>query len=242
MRIIENILKKVVLHEAVVLEKEFLSSTVIKIRLQSDDFSKLNIIPGAFLRLGIGIGQDQLSMKDKIRSYSIWDYQPSETTVDLAIATHSNGIGAKWARECQTGDIVYFKVKKGNFLAEDTADSYLMVGDLSALSHLYMVNRNIGKNKQVASIVYSQQKSELFPDIDGSTPLNFYELRQNPSLEIIAKIKEITPTFKSKKMVYIAGDSRVCMTLHTYFRKELGWETKQLKTKPFWNPIKKGLE
>nr|WP_197482116.1 SIP domain-containing protein [Polaribacter atrinae] len=47
---------------------------------------------------------------------------------------------------------------------------------------------------------------------------------------------------KGIKMVYIAGDSRVCIALNQYFRKELNWNTKQIKTKPFWNPDKKGLE
>ncbi len=43
-------------------------------------------------------------------------------------------------------------------------------------------------------------------------------------------------------MVYIAGDSRVCVALNHYFRKELHWDSKQIKTKPFWNPEKTGLE
>jgi NADPH-dependent ferric siderophore reductase len=47
---------------------------------------------------------------------------------------------------------------------------------------------------------------------------------------------------KGKQMVYIAGDSRVCVALNYYFKNYLNWNTKQIKTKPFWNPEKKGLE
>lgn len=242
MSIIENILKTVVLEEAILIEKVALSKSLYKIRLQNEGIRKANFIPGSFLRMGIGIGQEQLSMKDKMRSYSVWDINQTEGFVDVAIATHSNGIGAKWVKDAQVGDSVYFKWKKGKFLADDTADSYLMVGDLSALSHLYMIHRNIGKEKQVASILYSQQKSDLFPDVDGSLPFDFYELPQNPSDEIMSKVKEIAPKLKGKKMVYIAGDSRICVALTKFFRNELGWETSQIKTKPFWNPEKKGLE
>ena len=105
-----------------------------------------------------------------------------------------------------------------------------------------MIQRNIGKEKQVASILYSQQKSDLFPDVDGSLPFDFYELPRNPREEVIAKVKEIAPKLKGKKIVYIAGDSRICVALKKFFRNELGWETRQIKTKPFWNPEKKGLE
>ncbi|WP_341225333.1 FAD-binding oxidoreductase [uncultured Arcticibacterium sp.] len=242
MSILEKILKSVVLNEASITEKVALSASVFKIRLQGDGIRKTNFIPGSFLRMGIGIGKEDVAMKDKIRSYSIWNINRSEGFLDVAIATHSNGIGSEWVKACKVGDTVYFKNKKGNFLADDTADSYIMVGDLSALSHLYMINRNIGKDKQVASIIYSQQKSELFPDIDGGSPFDFYELEQNPSDEIIAKLKEIVPTLKGKKMAYIAGDSRLCVALNQFFRNELNWETKLIKTKPFWNPEKKGLE
>lgn len=242
MSILERIIKTVVLDEAVITEKLALSKTAFKIRLESDAIKKANFIPGSFLRMGIGIGKEQLSMKDKIRSYSIWNNNQTEGFLDIAIATHSNGIGTEWVKECKPGDTVYFKNKKGNFLANDTADSYIMIGDLSALSHLYMIHRNIGKNKQVHGIVYSQDKSDFFPDVNGTSPFTFYELPQNPSEEIISKIKEIIPVLKGKMMVYIAGDSRLCIALNSFFRKELQWDTKLIKTKPFWNPDKKGLE
>ena len=242
MSIIENILKAIVLEEAIITHKAPLSQEAIKIRIQSTSITKTDFLPGSFLRMGIGIGKEDVSMKDKIRSYSVWDINKKAGFLDLAIATHSQGIGSKWAKECEVGDAVYFKNKKGNFLADASADSYILVGDLSALSHLYMINRNIGDDKQVAGIIYSEQKKELFPDIDGSSPLDFYAFPVNPIPEIIAKIKEITPSLKGKKMVYIAGDSRVCVALNQFFRKELKWDTKQIKTKPFWNPEKKGLE
>ncbi|WP_044210728.1 siderophore-interacting protein [Flammeovirga sp. OC4] len=242
MKIIENILKSVVLDEAVISEKEQLSKSAYRIRIQSEKIKGLDFHPGAFLRMGIGIGKEELSMKDKVRSYSIWDIDQKEGSIDIAIATHSNGIGSHWVTNCKVGEKVYFKLKKGKFLADASADSYLMIGDLSALSHLYMIQKNLGVNKNIKGIVYSQDQSELFEDLDGNTPFDFYELPQNPSQEIIEKIKEILPDLEGKKMVYIAGDSRLCVALTQFFRKELNWEPSQIKTKPFWNPEKKGLE
>ena len=156
--------------------------------------------------------------------------------------TQSNGSGAKWVEQRQIGDNVYFSWKKGNFILDESADSYLMIGDLSALSHLYIICRNLSKNKQVESIIYSQHIKELFTDIDGTNPFNFFELPQNPINEIISKVKEIVPKMNGKKIVYIGGDSRICVALNKYFKQELNWNPKQIKTKPFWNPDKKGLE
>ncbi|SHJ90209.1 NADPH-dependent ferric siderophore reductase, contains FAD-binding and SIP domains [Reichenbachiella agariperforans] len=242
MGFVESILKKVVLQEAVIEEKVKLSEAAYRIRIKGADISRVDFIAGCFFRLGIGIDQEDVPLKDKVRSYSVWDINQSTGHVDLAIATHSEGIGADWAKQCKPGDAVYFKWKKGNFLVDDSAESYLMIGDLSALSHLYMIRRHLSGNKKVESIIYSQDKTDLFPDVDGSTPFDFYELPQNPADELITKVKEIVSSMTGTKTVYIAGDSRVCVALNQCFKKELGWDTKRIKTKPFWNPEKKGLE
>jgi len=242
LRILENFIKTVILEEATITEKVTLSNKAYRIRLQGDSIHKATFTPGAFLRMAIGIGKEELSMKDKIRSYSVWDIDKEKGTLDLAIATHSNGVGSQWAKHCKEGDTIYYKWKKGNFIADDSAESYIMIGDLSALSHLYMINRNIGKDKQIISVIYNSNKSELFPDIDGHFPFHFYELPENPYHEIITKLKDIIPTLKGKTLVYIAGDSRTCIALNHFFRKELHWDTKRIKTKPFWNPEKQGLE
>ncbi|HTN68324.1 MAG: phage tail protein [Chryseobacterium sp.] len=241
MGIVENLLK-MILQEATIENKTKLSETVYQIRLKNESIKSADFMAGYFLRLGIGIENNDVTLKDKVRSYSVWDIDKFNGTMEIAIATHSNGIGAEWAEQCNAGDKVFFKWKKGNFIIDNSADSYLMIGDLSALSHLYIINRNLPKDKKVESILYSEKLNELFADIDGTKPFSFYEMPQNPYKEIIRKIKEIVPNMKGKKMVYIGGDSRICVALNQFFRKELQWETKQIKTKPFWNPEKKGLE
>lgn len=242
MSIIENIIKKVVLDEAIIVEKEQLSPSVYRIRLEGKSIKNMAFEPGYFIRLGLGIGNDDLSMKDKIRSYSIWDIDSNKGTLDVAIATKSKGVGAQWVVDCKVGEKVHFKLKKGRFILDNSADSYLMIGDLSALSHLYIIKRGLAINKEVQSLIYSESIQDVFKDVDDSIPLDFYNLPPNSINDIITIVKKLVPKMKGEKMVYIAGDSRVCIALNQYFRKEMNWETKHIKTKPFWNPEKKGLE
>ena len=241
MEILKTILKQF-LKENVIESKQKLSESAYRLRIKSEAIKSADFVPGYFLRVGVGITDEGLSMKDFVRSYSVWNIDKTAGTIDLAIATHSNGPGASWAKQRKTGDTVYFRWKKGNFLVDSSADSYLLIGDLSALAHLYMIGRNMPKEKQVESILYSQHKNELYADIDGSRPFDFYEMTENPTGEIISKIKEIISKMTGRKMAYIGGDSRVCVALRKYFKNELHWEANQIKTKPFWNPDKKGLE
>jgi NADPH-dependent ferric siderophore reductase len=229
-------------YKAVIEYKEQLSEVSYRIRIRAECVKNIDFLPGYFLRLGVGIGNKEALFQEKIRSYSIWAIDKNNGTIDLAIATHSNGMGAKWVSNCLVNDTLTFALKKGNFLIDHTADHYLMIGDLSALSHLYVISRSLAANKKVESIIYSQKNTELYADIDGSKPLQFYEMPVNPYNEIVDKLKILLPTMTGKKMVYIAGDSRICISLNQYFRKELQWQTKQIRLKPFWNPEKKGLE
>jgi NADPH-dependent ferric siderophore reductase len=233
---------KQIFKEGAVESKNKLSESAYRIRIKNDSIKNVEFMPGHFLRVLIGMNNDNPSREDFVRSYSVWNIDKPNGTIDLAIATHSAGAGAKWVEQISTGDKMFFNWKKGNFILEDNADSYLMVGDLSALSHLYIIKRHLPQGKQVESILYSEHKSDLYPDIDGATPFDFYEMPQNPIEEIFKRVVEIVPKMTGRKMVYIGGDSRVCVALNKYFRNELRWDTKQIKTKPFWNPEKKGLE
>ena len=233
---------KRLLNKATVVHKATLSPVAYHIRIQSDSIRKADFVPGYFLRVAVGMDNEALSTKDKIRSYTVWAIDREKGTIDLAVATESNGPGATWATQSKVGDQLYFAWHKGKFLVDDTADSYLMIGDLSSLAHLYEIRRNLPDTKKVKSIIYHQSTQDLYPDIDGSYPFTFAQLPQNPTAELIQRLKEIIPEMEGRKMIYIAGDSRVCVALTQYVRKELQWSSDQLKVKPFWNLEKKGLE
>jgi len=241
MGIIENLLK-LRLQPAEIVYKAPLSPAAFHIRLKSEKLKYDGFVPGYFLRLGVGMDDDTHGIRDKVRSYTAWDYDANQGTVDLAVATHSKGVGSKWVERCQVGDMVFFTWHKCKLVVDDAADSYLMIGDLSSLAHLYKIRRHLPESKQVEGIFYSQNQPDLFKDIDGSEPFSLHEMPENPVEQLKEKIDAALPAITGKKMVYLAGDSRVCVALNHYFRKELKWDTRQIKTKPFWNPNKKGLD
>ncbi|MFT4071289.1 MAG: hypothetical protein QM654_05130 [Dysgonamonadaceae bacterium] len=49
----------------------------------------------------------------------------------MAIVTYSNGIGTQWGKICKVDDRIPFVWYKDNFWVDNSADSYLMIGDLS---------------------------------------------------------------------------------------------------------------
>jgi NADPH-dependent ferric siderophore reductase len=240
MGILENLATRI-LNKAEITLKVTLSPTVWHIRLKSESVAKVDYVPGHFLRILAGKGKD-IPIREKVRSYSVWDIDRHNNSIDLAICIHSEGPGSSWAKECNVGDAVYFAWNKGNFIVDNTADTYIFIGDLSALAHLYEIQRNLPREKHILSLVYNEDKTEFFKDIDGKQPFNFYELPENPAAELVLQLSDLIGEASGEIMAYIGGDSRVCITLTQYLRNELNWQRSHIKAKPFWNPEKKGLE
>ena len=230
------------LEKATISFKKPLNATTYHIQLHSESFKKQNYIPGYFVRIFVGRGKD-LAFKDNLRSYSPWKLNKLNGTLELAVCIHGGGPGSDWAKECKVGDEVSFTWKKSNLLIDDSASNYLFVGDSSALGHLYDIHRNLSKGKVIRSLIYEETESNLFADLDGSRPFKFHEIANaNAATTLPELLPELMTGLSINTIVYVGGDSRVCVALSDYFRKELKWESRRVKTKPFWNPSKTGLE
>lgn len=200
MGIIDNLVSRV-LTKGMITHKWALTEHAFHIRLQSESFKTAAYLPGYFLRLFCG---KDLALKDKIRSYSVWHYERTEGSVDLAVCLHSTGPGASWTKECKAGDEVYFAWHQGKFVIDSSADYYVFIGDLSALGHLYEIRRNLPTSKKFVSLIYGEDKADFFPDIDHTRPFDFYKLPVNPGTELMDTLPLLLKGQIGTEMVYLA--------------------------------------
>jgi len=212
----------------------------LKLKVNHADFK--NYIPGQHLRILVG-RYNNAPLSDMVRTYSIWNYDELQQTADLAVCTFSGGQGAQWVNDLAVGDTVLYGGPKGKFIIDKSADNYLLLGDVSALSHLYELRRNAGINKNVTGIICASSREHIFGDLSLSsgTPFGYLQNDGNVLESVITEIAWNNIP-KENTIVYIAGETALCTGLTNYFRKVQGWHPKQIRTKPFWHPDKKGLE
>ncbi len=91
------------------------------------------------MRLFVGVDKDT-PLDSKVRTYSIWNHDAKVGSVELAICTHSTGIGSLWIKSVNVGDSIYYMGPKGK-LTVATGDTHIFLGDLSGLSHMYALKR-----------------------------------------------------------------------------------------------------
>lgn len=240
MRFVDSIARRL-LTEATLIHKQQIAAHTFRLTIQGDALKNLQYIPGEHLRVFVGLDRDT-SMQDKVRTYSVWGYDKPNARIDLAVCTHSTGIGSRWVSELAVGDPVYFAGPKGKFTLDTSGDYYVFVGDPSAFAHLYELNRHLPPGKPVFSLLYAEQEADYFPDLMGDAPFSFHQLPLNPAPALIEGLDALVRNQPGRGLLYVGGDSRVCVALNHHVRRNLGWSSRQIKTKPFWDPARTGLE
>lgn len=229
------------LNKAHVISKEEIADNVFHLIIAGKSLENLAYIPGQHVRIFIGMNNDQLGFREKIRTYSIWNYHSANGTMNLTVCAHSDGPGSAWIKSIKAGEEIYLTAPQGKFVLDTSAPEYLFIGDVTTLAHFYAIRRELPADKIMRGIIYAEKKSELFTDMDGLLPFEFYEFPSNP-IQQVKQLIEQKPATDSETIVYIGGDGRICVELNNYFKKTKGWKTKNIRTKPFWMPGKQGLE
>ena len=219
------------IHKAKVISVKRISQHTYHLRVQSDDFAAMDYIPGYTINFFIG---DPAIPGTPDRKYSIWNYEPVQNIADLAISTFSNGPGAQWIQSLQKDSVIYYKTPKGKLLLDDSADYYFMIGDVTSLSHLYEINRNLPVSKQVYSFIYSNDKDDVYADIDGSYPLDYHIFNSGDIVHIKNELLTSLPDVTGNGLAYVLGSPQACMEIQAFLRNEKGWKPSKLKTKAFW--------
>ena len=224
--------KELPLQSGIVLQNKKIDAHTFHLKIASDDFAKMPYTAGFTVDIYIGNPLTDTGCID--RKYSFWNYEPVYRIADFAICTFSNGQGAKWIQSLRQGDRVFFKPPNGKLLADDSAENYLLIGDITSLSHLYEINRSLAVSKHVFSFIYAQQEADLFADIDNSFPFHHYILAPMLTEMVMNRIIAQLPGSLNNTIAYIFGHPEICTRLHSYLKNERNMPVHNLRTKPFW--------
>lgn len=232
-------LTRSIFNKAILTYRHQIAPATWHIRIQSDALVGHTFTAGEHLRLFVGLDRDT-AMNSKLRTYSIWAFDAASGTADLAICAHSNGIGSIWIKEVAVGDAIHYMGPKGKLVIDTAGKSHLLIGDPSALSHLYAIRSHLSTAQEAAGIFYSPDEADHYADLDGSRPFQFLRVGGVPTEPLIAAAEQLKSSLRPALTIYIGGDMRVCKELGRYFRQN--WPHAEVRAKGFWMPGKVGMD
>jgi NADPH-dependent ferric siderophore reductase len=198
------------------------------VRLRGESLRHLPYLPGYTVDVQLG------GPSAPPRKYSVWNYEPETGLLDLAVCTFSGGAGAHWVQGLRVGAAVLLRPPRGKLTLLDGYNTYYLLGDVTALAHLYELHRNLRLSQEAVGFVYAHAAADVFADLDGSFPLPYQVVHPLRPAKVVAQVRELLPPAPGHDVAYITGEPATCVALTHLLREEWGLPSQQVRTKPFW--------
>jgi NADPH-dependent ferric siderophore reductase len=115
---------------AAVASAQQLTPRMTRVRLVDDSLAGLAAVPGQTLKIYV---PHLVSGLPVARDYTVHDYDPARSSLDIDVVLHGEGPAANWARRAQPGETLQFVGPSGRYRPDPDADWYLFAGDETAL-------------------------------------------------------------------------------------------------------------
>ena len=220
-----------------------------RIRMCDARLKQLAWTPGQHIRLqvaGLLKSALQLHAHDALRTYSIYDADPELGTLDIAMLDHDGAPGQQtparhWSSRTNIGDRLQMTRPQGTFVLRESAPYHLFVGEETAAVAFAAMLRALPDEAQAYGVI---EGATITDHLALSRPLTRVE-RGHASAEnsdILAQALRELPLPDYPGVAYLAGEARTVQTLRNILIKERGWNRRDIRTKPFWTPGRRGME
>jgi NADPH-dependent ferric siderophore reductase len=185
--------------------------------------------PGQQIRLSV----DGLLTR---RTYSIWD--GDDEALDICVLDHGEGPGSRWARTAEQGQEVIFTKPEGKFIPQE-APYHLFAGEETASAAFAPMLRSLN-GAEVQAVVEVDTPEDRLP-VDGVTWLYRHGTPAASSKTLLDAVSDLDLPAEPG-IAYLAGEAKTIQSIKQHLITDRGWPRRNVLTKPFWTPGKKGME
>lgn len=213
----------------------------------------LTWLPGQHVRVQVAASPSGVDWLVGIpRTYTVWDLD--DQNLQLIVFDHGEGPGAAWARTAQPGDEVMFLKPQGSFVTAPAA-YHLFVGEETAQVAFGPMMRSLPAGSRIFARLEVDgpgERLELRPVLSGSTDgpvLTAWDLdwqyrhgRPAASAQSLVEAVRDLDLPAEPGRAYLAGEARTIQMVRRHLVEDRGWPRRNVSTKPFWAPGRKGLD
>ena len=217
-----------------------------RIRVAGPKLIGLSWRPGDFVRMqvaGVIDSLTRLRVNDLVRSYSVWDADAEQGWVDFVVFEHRTpgSVGEKWAQAARVGDYVVFVRDPRPIRLVSDAAWYLFVGEETAAAGFGSLLRALPDDVPVLGV---QQSDTADGHITLPRALTRVERHGGPAAASQQLVDAVAALDLPDEpgVAYLAGEARTIQMVRTHLVSERGWKRRNIVTKPFWTPGKRGMD
>ncbi|REC45307.1 hypothetical protein [Chryseobacterium pennipullorum] len=210
----------------IVILKDKIAANTYHLKIQSQNFSIFHDITG--LAVYLYLSDPYYDSAARRHHAYVWDYDPVYHIADFAITIFSDDTLKDWTQRIQEGDTVFFIPSLLEGSPDITGDHYFLIGTAASLPLLYQIYRALPVVKRVTSVIYAEDKENIFSDLDHSFPLNFFCTRPlNPQV-MQEYIQKYFPKNTGHTVSCIAIDDDTDELLYKYIQEHINREIRKM--------------
>jgi NADPH-dependent ferric siderophore reductase len=194
--------------------------------------------PGQQVR--VRTGDPKTGDRGPKRSYSVYAYDGD--SIELCIVDHGeDGPGTAWARRIAVGEPVDLSRPEGSFVLRQGAPYHLFAGDETASVPFAAMLRALPAKASVFGVVEVDGPEDRLPLPDSITWAYRAGASAAASESLVAAVRELTLP-DEPGIAYLAGEARTIQLVRKHLVKDRNWSKRNVVTKPFWTPGRRGMD
>ena len=207
------------------------------VSLGSDDHVKL-LFPqnaeqqAALENLVLGAGKDNGPMP-AMRDYTPRRYDLERGELDIDFVLHGDGPASTWAEQASPGQYLHIGGPRGSMIVPDIFDSYLLIGDETALPAIARRLDELPTGRQVLAVIEVANAAERQPLESAAQVEVIWVERDSGQQDLISTVRQLqVPT--GKLYAWVATESKVSRQIRRVLLDEHALNEAFVKAAGYW--------
>jgi len=207
------------------------------VSLGTDDHVKLlfpqNAEQAAALEtLVLGAGKDNGPLPE-MRDYTPRRYDLNTLELDIDFVLHGDGPASTWAEQAKPGQFLHIGGPRGSMIVPDMFDSYLLIGDETALPAIARRLESLAANRRALVIVEVENGKEQ-QVLESAAEVNvIWVLREGGKDNLLTTVRQIQVPAGSL-YAWVATESKVSRRIRRVLLDEHGLDEQFVKAVGYW--------
>ena len=180
----------------------------------------------------LGAGKDD-GPKPAMRDYTPRRYDLETLELDIDFVLHGDGPASTWAEQARPGQFLHIGGPRGSMIVPDMFDSYLLIGDETALPAIARRLEGLAANRRALVIIEVENGKEQQVLHSAAQVDVIWVLREGGKDHLLTTVRQVQmPT--GKLYAWVATESKVSRQIRRVLLDEHGLDEQFIKAAGYW--------
>ncbi len=168
-----------------------------------------------------------------MRDYTPRRYDLNTLELDIDFVLHGDGPASTWAEQAKPGQHLHIAGPRGSMVVPDVFDSYLLIGDETALPAIARRLEGLAANRRALVVVEIENGAEQQILESQAEVKMIWVLRETGQNHLLTTVQQLSMP-SGELYAWIATESRVSRQIRRVLLDEKGLNQDQVKAVGYW--------